>query len=180
MWKAFVMSMSAVLLFACAKSAQATEATTPMTIEPVRIDSTTFPSPSDELRVIGQLKYISTPPHCGYFHIGAVAEYTDLKIINGSYLQDKIYVVHGCPELARNEYANASGNLESFQIGDYHVLYLTSQNRFKIGVIDSGDMQLPMDIDNAEACASGCDAETFVRLQDGMMYFSSQVDLYSQ
>ena len=34
-------------------------------------------------------------------------------------------------------------------------------------------------IDNDEACASGCEAETLVRLQDGMMYFSSQVDLYS-
>jgi len=134
---------------------------------------------SDELIVVGRLINISTPPHCGYIHFGAVAEYTDLSITNGQYLRDKIYVVHGCPELSRNEYAEGSGNLAAFQIGDYHVLHLTLQNETEIGMIDSGELLLPIDINDIEACANGCDAETFVRLQNGMMYFSSQVDSYS-
>jgi len=166
MWKAFFVCLSTILLVSCAKSTQTTDAT------PVLHQS-------DELIVVGRLKNISTPSHCGYLHFGAVAEYTDLTITNGQYLGDKIYVVHGCPELSRNEYAEDSGNLAALQIGDYHVLRLTLQNETKIGVIDSGEVQLPFDINDTEACANDCDAETFVRLQNGMMYFSSQVDSYS-
>ena len=98
----------------------------------------------------------------------------------GQYLKDTIYVVHGCPEIARNEYAKGSGNLASFQVGDYHILHLTSQNVFKIGTIDPGVVQLPVAM-NESTCATsgGCSATEFVQLQDGMMYFCSQVDSYS-
>jgi len=128
------------------------------------------------------LKQISTPPGCGEFLFGAVAEYTNLKILNGQYFKDTIYVVHGCPEIPRNNYANGSGNLAFFQVGDYHILHLTSENVFTIEIIDSSNMQLPVTMNEYEStCATkgSCNAIEFVQLQDGMMYFCSQVDSYS-
>jgi hypothetical protein len=155
--------LSTILLISCARST----------------DTSIAPAQSDELIIVGRLNNISAPLHCGYVHFGAVAEYTDLRITSGQYLKDKVYVVHGCPELSRNEYAEGSGNLASFEIGAYHVLHLTLQNEIQIGVIDPGKVLLPIDTKHSQVCSNGCDAETFVQVQNGTMYFSSQVDEYA-
>jgi hypothetical protein len=70
------------------------------------------------------VRIADTPP-CGIFHWGAVAEYTDLTVVQGAYSGSTILVVHGCPELPRREYAEDGGTLESFRVGDYHLLQLT-------------------------------------------------------
>ncbi len=61
-------------------------------------------------------------------HLGTVAEYSDLTVLSGEYTDTVIFVAHGCPTLSRKEYAEGSGDLESFEVGDYHELYLTTQN----------------------------------------------------
>jgi hypothetical protein len=85
-------------------------------------------SPSNKVVLIGQLLSIQDAPDCGIVHWSAVAEYTDLQIISGTYPYDVVYVIHGCPELKRSEYAQGSGDLESFNVGDYHELHLTREN----------------------------------------------------
>lgn len=135
-------------------------------------------SRTDELIIVGRLKYISSPPACGIISSAAIAEYTDLKILSGKYSKDSIYVVHGCPEMKRSEFVQNSGSLDVFHVGNYHILHLTLKNIYKVGVIDLGNIQLPVAMQ--EACTTPCDAETLVRHQNGMMYFSSQVDLFSQ
>jgi len=174
--KLFFISLSALLLFACASPAQSKATTAPTPA----VAATEYAAPaSDELIVAGQLKYIATPlSHCGYLHFGPLAEYTNLKILKGQYSKDTIYVVHGCPELTRSEYAKGSGTLESFQVGDYHLLHLTLQNVYDIGTIVPGEKLKHL----YEVCkeeSQGCTAEEFVKRQNGTMYFASQVDLYS-
>src|SRR5512138_2917291 len=103
MWKRLCICVLAILLAACVKAAGPADVTAPATrIVVMRTElAPAVPWPGD-LVIVGRLDYISTPPppHCGYIHFGAVAEYSDLKIINGKYPYDTIYVVHGCPELA--------------------------------------------------------------------------------
>lgn len=130
---------------------------------PIKISGTLAP-PSEELIVVGRLERITQPVGCGYLHTGAIAEYTDLRVLKGKYLKDTIYVIHGCPELPRNEYAKGSGTLTSFQEGGYHLLHLTLQNVYEIGVVSSEGIEISMDQIERE----------------GMLYFCSQVDLYSQ
>ena len=137
-----------ILLTACTPAAMPTKIPAP----PIPI--------SEELIVVGRLARISSPPSCGYIHFGAVAEYTDLIVIEGKYAGGTIYVVHGCPELPRNEYAEDSGNLKSFQVGDYHLLrlHLTRDEPEKGMKVFSEGLELP---------------------KDATLYFCSQVDLYS-
>jgi hypothetical protein len=85
-------------------------------------------SPTNEIVIVGRLESIQDTPGCGIFHWSAVAKYTDLQITSGIYPYDVVYVMHGCPELKRSEYAKDSGDLESFNVGDYHELHLTKQN----------------------------------------------------
>lgn len=178
MRKTLLISLSAVFLFACTSSTRSTDLATP-SLESVQSKPETPIFESSDFVIVGRLERISSPQAaCGILHIGAIAEYTNLKILNGKYSEDKIYVVHGCPELARNEYADNSGSLISFHEGDYHILHLTSQNIFRIEIVNSGDIQLPIDPSNV--CQNRCNPETLVQSQDGMMYFSSQVDLYSE
>ena len=84
--------------------------------------------PSDEVVIVGRLASIQATPGCGLVHFSAVAEYTDLRVISGTYPYDTVYVMHGCPELTRRQYAQGSGDLESFNVGDYHELHLTKEN----------------------------------------------------
>jgi hypothetical protein len=177
MRKIFLLSLLTVFLLSCASSSQSLTATTTSS-DASRAILVTPISQLDELIVVGRLKYISTPGFCGIIHSGGVAEYDDLQIINGNYSKEKIYVVHGCPGMSRKEYASESGSLTSFREGDYHVLHLTSKNIYKIESIDWGSIKLPVDF--SKACPNGCTSEALVQSQDGMMWFSLQVDLYSK
>lgn len=83
---------------------------------------------SSELLVVGKLEHIEKSPDCGLVHFGAIAKYTDLTVLQGAYTAKEIYVVHGCPEMPRQMYDKRSGDLDKFQVGDYHELHLTKTN----------------------------------------------------
>ena len=177
MRKRFWICLFAILLAACAKAAGPADVRAPATSMVIMRTELAPPVPQPgDLVIVGRLDYISTPPGCGYIHFGAVAEYSDLKIVNGKYPYDTIYVIHGCPELARSEYAKGSGTLTSFRVGDYHVLHLTLQNVYQIETIVTGEKLAKL----RDVCSldDPCSPETLVQRQSGRMYFSSQVDLY--
>lgn len=182
--KVFFVFLTSLLLFACASPAQPKATTIPIPGIPTftRFTAQTPAPPlshSSELTVVGQLTYIATPlSGCGFIHFGAVAEYSDLKILEGKSSEDTIYVIHGCPELKRSEYAKDSGTLESFQTGDYHLLHLTLQNIYHVEAIVFGE-RLERLNDVCLNLPAGCTAEELVERQNGRMYFASQVDLYS-
>jgi hypothetical protein len=93
---------------------------------------------ANNLVIVGRLKRIVHTPECGHIHFGALSEYDDIKVIQGLYNSKSIFVIHGCPEISRTEYAKESGNLQSFRIGDYHRLELVKNNIYKVGsIIDS-------------------------------------------
>jgi hypothetical protein len=95
-----------------------------------------------ELVIVGRLVRIDDSPHCGIWHWGAIAEYTDLTILSGSYAYDTVLVIHGCPELKRGDYAEGSGDLEAFVARDYHELHLTQDNVYGIGLHPTSDQKL--------------------------------------
>jgi hypothetical protein len=99
---------------------------------------------SSELQVIGRLESIEKTPDCGTVHFGAIAKYTDLIIIKGKYAKKEIFVVHGCPEMPRKKYSPAAGNLKRFLIGDYHQMFLSKINTYRIEVIE-GDKGIAED-----------------------------------
>ncbi len=113
-------------------------ATVSPTGEPTLVPATPTPAstlpPSSELVVLGRMVSMRRSVACGIIHGGGVAEYTDLIILSGVYYSDTIFAIHGCAELARSEYFKGSGNVESFNVGDYHELHLTKQNVYGIGV----------------------------------------------
>ena len=78
-----------------------------------------------ELVVVGRLDQIEESPHCGFFHFGAVAVYSTLKVVAGRYSKSTVQVVHGCPELSREQYREGAGTLVTFKVGEYHRLWLT-------------------------------------------------------
>lgn len=83
--------------------------------------------------------YLAVAPPCVHFHWGVVAQYSTLNVVEGSYSSDKVYVIHGCPEVKRTVYSERAGNLQAFHIGDLHRLRLTRMNIFKIGTIVDSD-----------------------------------------
>ena len=85
---------------------------------------------SGELTIVARLYSISSPPACGILHMGAVAEYRDLEVIEGRYSARKVFVIHGCPEIPRTSYAQDAGDVEEFRIGDYHELTLVPASRW--------------------------------------------------
>jgi len=94
---------------------------------------------SNNLVIVGRLKRIVQPPDCGHIHFGALSEYDNIRLIQGVYNAKSIFVIHGCPEISRTEYAKGSGNLQSFRIGDYHRLELVKKNIYKVGIIIDSD-----------------------------------------
>lgn len=97
---------------------------------------------SAALHLVGRLVHLAETVHCGRLHFGAVAEYTDLTVLSGTYTAPTIFVVQGCPEMPRNQYAEGSGDLEIFRGGDYHELHLTQQNLSGVAV-QPGNLAVP-------------------------------------
>jgi hypothetical protein len=93
------------------------------------------PTPPPVLVVVAKLTRIASGAGCGYFSMGVVAEYTDIQVIVGKYSKDKVYVVHGCPELSRSEFSASAGSLETLDIGAYHHLELLSNNFYGLELI---------------------------------------------
>jgi len=92
-----------------------------------------------DLVIVGRLERIAQSPNCGHLYCGAIAKYSGIRIIQGTFDSQVIYVIHGCPELRRSEFAKGSGNLEAFHVGDYHRLELSKINIYKIGSIFDAD-----------------------------------------
>ena len=87
---------------------------------PIPAPAPTPPPPPAELVVVGKLTRIAHGAGCGYFSMGVVAEYGDLQIVEGTYKEHRLFVVHGCPELSRPEFSASAGSLASLEIGAYH------------------------------------------------------------
>ena len=85
-----------------------------------------FPPPASDsesydLTLSGRLVRIADSPNCGHLKFSVIAEYSDLRVFEGVFTSDKVWVVHECPELKR---AGKDGTLEKFCAGDYHLLHL--------------------------------------------------------
>jgi hypothetical protein len=90
--------------------------------------------PPPELVVVAKLVAIEQPKGCGTFHFGEIAEYSDIKVISGTWTSDHVRVLHGCTEMSRREYSETAGTLDRFTVGDYHRLELTTHNVRKVEV----------------------------------------------
>jgi hypothetical protein len=138
----------------------------------------------NDFEIVAKLVDIHERAGCGVIHYGGIAEYTDIRVLKGKYSQQKVYVIHGCTEIKRTNYVKGSGNLESFQIGDYHKLNLTLQNIYRIESVNFN--KFPLIINKEKYCSqdnkSGeiyCTIEQIVRSQEGLMYFCRKVDLFN-
>ena len=67
--------------------------------------------------------------------MGVVAEYTDLRILKGTYKEHRAFAVHGCPELSRPEFSKSAGTLETLEIGAHHRLELLSENFYHLELV---------------------------------------------
>jgi hypothetical protein len=95
----------------------------------------------DDLIIIGKLIRInSNSVLCGGLHVGTMSEYSDLKVIKGSYKNKSIFVVHGCIELKRQQYSKDAGTLNDFVIGDYHRMAVSKYNIYKIELIEKDNV----------------------------------------
>ena len=110
----------------------------------------------NDLIITARLDTITVTPHCGTFYWGATAKYTDITILQGQYDYLSIFVIHGCPELARSA---DDGTLQKFKIGEYHRLVLTKENVHKIENIVSFD-------------------SSQLSITDSLTFFSRRVDLF--
>lgn len=105
-----------------------------------------FPPPA-ELVVTGKLTQIAHGAGCGYFSMGVVAEYGNLQILEGTYRDQRLFVVHGCPELSRPEFSASAGSLASLEIGAYHRLELLTKNFYQLELVYGEELkpvQLPL------------------------------------
>lgn len=102
---------------------------------PFPLPEPTPTAPPPVLVVTAKLTRIASGAGCGYFSMGVVAEYTDIRVIVGKYRKEKLYVVHGCPELSRPELSASAGSLENLDIGAYHRLELLSNNFYDLELI---------------------------------------------
>lgn len=125
-----------------------------------RLSVTPEDGPVVDLVLVGRLARMSNPGYCGYFYFGSVAEYEDLRVLEGSYPQDKVYVVHGCTEMPRAQFNPSSGSLDAFRIGDYHRLRLVKRNVY-----------------NIEAISYGCCGLSGMKPPAAAIFFAVQVDL---
>jgi hypothetical protein len=85
-----------------------------------------------EIEVIARLQSIDATPPCGFFHSGADSTYGDVVVLSGSLESEEVVVIHGCPEIPRPEYAEGSGDLKAFRIGDRHRMVLTRRNVYGV------------------------------------------------
>jgi len=97
------------------------------------------PSPEPDLVVIGKLVHMTHPSFgCGYFSLGALAEYSDLRVLKGSYDQSTIYAFHPCPEMPPQPCRGVSAALSTLEAGAYHHLELSRRNFEQINLLDDG------------------------------------------
>ena len=78
------------------------------------------------LSVEAKLLSISHPPGCGYFRFSAVATYSVSKVLSGRAPDGFLRVAVPFPEIARPAYSADAGSLNSFNVGDTHILVLGS------------------------------------------------------
>ena len=114
---------------------------------------------SENLVIVGRLTRMSHSPDCGGLYFGVLAEYDSIKVIQGTFDAKSVFVIHGCPELSRKEFAKGSGNLHTFRIGDHHHLELVRNNIYKIGNV--------IDVDTTGK----------IMHPDSLTYFAKTVDL---
>ena len=81
--------------------------------------------PSALLKLEGRLIEMSKQDFaCGGFRVGVVMKYDELKVLDGKFEGNEIYVAHYCPELTRERYSPRSGRLKQFNLNDRHVMEL--------------------------------------------------------
>jgi len=97
--------------------------------------------------VFAKLQKIADSPGCGYYTLGVVAEYVEIKVLQGTWAQDRLLVAHACPELPRKEFSPHAGTLRSFTLGDVHRLELHRDNFYGIEILRSlgSDSEAPPD-----------------------------------
>ena len=110
----------------------------------------------NDLIITARLDTIAAVPDCGYFYFGATAKYSDIVVLQGHYDYRFIFVVHGCPELARS---GEDGTLQAFNVGNYHRLVLTRENIHNIRGIKP--------IDSSQTTSN-----------DSVRFFAKRVDLF--
>lgn len=57
-------------------------------------------------------------------HAASVMTYRPVAVREGAYSGERLYVVHGCPEMPRSMYPEGVGSLTVFAVGDLHDLVL--------------------------------------------------------
>ncbi len=99
-------------------------------------DPTPSPPPPPDVVVIGKLTRTVFPSFgCGYFSLGGLAEYADLRVLRGEYSFDQIFVFHPCPEMPTTACTEQSKAIRAFKIGDYHYLELSRLNFRRLDIL---------------------------------------------
>ena len=86
--------------------------------------------PVIDVVVTGRMSRIAQAPvNCSIYFTAVVAEYVDLKVVEGEPIRTKrVAVAHPCAEMARQTFSRSAGTLEAFRVGDSHRLELAHEN----------------------------------------------------
>ena len=96
----------------------------------------TFSARADDLVILGRLKAIDADvPACGIFFSSAIAEFEVVKVIAGQYSQDRIYVVHPCPEM---NVKLVVGEIYRFTVGEENTEHVEMIGGFHSKVLPKG------------------------------------------
>ena len=90
---------------------------------------------------------------CGYFSMGALAEYTNLRILSGKYKPKTIFVFHACPEMPSSPCSDSSRPVDAFKVGDYHYLQLSHTNFQKLELLIDDGIKHPESMTFFAICA---------------------------
>lgn len=74
----------------------------------------------------------------GITHVASVMSYRPVAVREGTYSGERLYVVHGCPEMPRSMYPEGGGTVAAFAVGDLHELVLT-----KLPLMDGATRSAP-------------------------------------
>lgn len=91
-----------------------------------------------EYVVVAQLIDKQSCPNSALILYGLVMKYKVVKVLKGAFKADEdiFYVVHGAPELPRNEYYKFCGTLRSFVVGETHRLRLKTKLKYNSSPFD--------------------------------------------